>query len=119
MISSFFTRSAVLARFGGDLAFAVECGQALADELPAMLRAIRAAMQQRSAEQLLRAAHTLKGALSNFVLDGPTATAIKLEGVARDARLDDAPPLVKTLEDEVAMLMAGLRELAADSDIDV
>src|SRR5437870_689960 len=108
MIGSFFTRSAVLARFGGDLAFAVECGQALADELPDMLRAIRASLDRKSADQLLRAAHTLKGALANFVLDGPTATAVQLEALARDARLDAAAPIVSRLEQEVTVLMAGL-----------
>jgi HPt (histidine-containing phosphotransfer) domain-containing protein len=61
--------------------------------------------------QLFRAAHTLKGALSNFLPDGPTMTAARIENIARDVRLDEAPSAIAALEREVAVLIRGLREL--------
>jgi len=107
----FFDGAAVLERFGGDLDFAAECSQVLAAGLPAMIHALHDGMEGDSAEQVFRAAHTLKGALSNFVPDGPTKTAGRIEHLARDERLAEASEAIATLERQVIVLMSGLREL--------
>jgi HPt (histidine-containing phosphotransfer) domain-containing protein len=107
----FFDGAAVLERFGGDVDFAAECSQVLANGLPAMIQALHDGMEIDSAEQVFRAAHTLKGALSNFLSDGPTKTAARIENLARDEQLAEASDAIATLEREITMLMSGLRDL--------
>jgi|SRR5581483_2325464 len=106
-----FDTAAVLDRFGGDREFVLECAGVLSDELPALFSAMHDAAQSGSADALFRAAHTIKGALSNFCDYGPTRTAAKLDALAREGRLDQAVPLISVLEHEVAGLVAALAGL--------
>ena len=108
-------RSAVLARFGGDADFAAECAEVLEAELPAMIESLRDGVRTGSAERLHRAAHTLKGALSNFCEDGPTRTAGQIDSLARDGRIDEARPLLAVLEQELAAFVLALRGLRSPS----
>jgi two-component system sensor histidine kinase/response regulator len=103
--------SAILVRLGGDVDFATECAELLEADLPAMLEPLGEGFRLGSAEMIQRAAHTLKGALSNFCDDGPTMTADRIEALARDGRLDDARPLAAVLHDELASLAAVLSGL--------
>jgi hypothetical protein len=57
-----------------------------------------------------RAAHALKGSLSNFIDGGPTATAFELETMGRDGRLDETARALERLEGEIAGLTVRLRE---------
>ena len=101
----------IISRFGGDREFAAECAGLFADELPAMLEALREGLRLESAERVNRAAHALKGAAGNFSLAGPTVTAGEMERLARDGRLEDARPLQSVLERELARLLEGLQGL--------
>src|SRR5436305_1618375 len=94
----------VLARFGDDPAFAVECAELLEAELPGMVDAMRQAVRLESADGLHRAAHTLKGAISNFCETGPTKTAARIDALARDGQLAAAGGLIDVLERELAGL---------------
>ena len=105
--------AAMLERFGGDTAFAVECAELLEAELPAMLESLHDGVRLESAEQLHRAAHTLKGAMCNFCDHGPTRTAAQVDVLAREGRVHEAGPLVAVLEQEIAALLAALRGLRA------
>jgi HPt (histidine-containing phosphotransfer) domain-containing protein len=109
-----FDSAALLDRFGGDRAFVLECADVLKDEVPEMFAAMRAAADQNSSDQLFRAAHTMKGALSNFCEDGPTKTAARLDALAREGRIDQAVPLIPILEGEVAALVAALGALRSE-----
>jgi HPt (histidine-containing phosphotransfer) domain-containing protein len=112
--AAFFDLSAVLDRFGGDLAFARECSDLLTAELPGLISQIEESVRAQAPDRLLRAAHTLKGALSNFVSDGPTKTAAVLERLGREANLDAAGDHVVKLKDEIALLLQGLGELSSE-----
>ena len=101
----------VLLRFGGDAAFAAECAELLEAELPGMVTALHAAFAGSSPDGVSRAAHTLKGAVSNFWEQGPARTAARIDSLARDGRLDAARPLVARLEEELTTLTAALRGL--------
>jgi HPt (histidine-containing phosphotransfer) domain-containing protein len=57
-----------------------------------------------------RAAHALKGSLSNFIDGGPTATAFELETMGREGRLDESSKALDRLEGEIAALIVRLRE---------
>jgi HPt (histidine-containing phosphotransfer) domain-containing protein len=109
--SDFFNGSEILSKFDGDVRFAAECTQALADELPELLQTIRGGIRAASSERVVRAAHTLKGALSHFVIGGPTQTAALVERLAKEGRLDEAPAALSVLERQIGVLLTGLREL--------
>ena len=106
---------AMLDRLGGDLNFAVECAELLQIELPAMLEAVRAAFRAGSTDKLCLAAHTLKGAVSNFCEDGPAKTAGRLDTLGRRGQLDEAFLLLPQLEEQLDALVAALRELRVHS----
>jgi HPt (histidine-containing phosphotransfer) domain-containing protein len=65
---------------------------------------------KRSADEVRRAAHALKGSLSNFIDEGPTATAFELETMGREGRLDESSKALGRLEGEIATLIVRLRE---------
>src|SRR5258706_13303707 len=99
--------STILVRLGGDADFATECADLLEADLPALLEPLRDGFRLGSAEMIQQAAHTLKGALSNFCDTGPTMTANRIEALARDRRLDDAQPFMEGLDAELSALASG------------
>jgi HPt (histidine-containing phosphotransfer) domain-containing protein len=100
----------MLARLDGDVELARELAAIFIDECPRMLQRLRAAVEERSADEVRRAAHALKGSLSNFIDGGPTATAFELETMGREGRLDESPNALDRLESEIAALTVRLRE---------
>jgi HPt (histidine-containing phosphotransfer) domain-containing protein len=109
--AGFFNGAEILRKFGGDVRFAAECTEALADEVPGLLQAIREGVQLASGERVVRAAHTLKGALGNFVANGPTQTAATLERLAKESRFKEVSAAASLLEQQIGVLLTGLREL--------
>jgi hypothetical protein len=53
--------------------------------------------------------HALRGAVTNFIDDGPTLTALSLERAASDARRDDVVRLAEQLQREIESLAAAMR----------
>jgi len=100
----------MLARLDNDLELARQLAAIFIDECPRMLQRLRGAVEERSADEVRRAAHALKGSLSNFIDGGPTATAFELETMGREGRLDESANALDRLEGEIAALTARLRE---------
>jgi HPt (histidine-containing phosphotransfer) domain-containing protein len=100
----------MLARLDGDLELAQQLAAIFIDECPHMVNRLRAAIAEGSAEEVQRAAHALKGSLSNFIDGGPTSTAFELETMGRNHRLDETPGALDRLEGEIADLTAALKE---------
>jgi len=75
-----------------------------------MLQRLREAVAAGSADEVRRAAHALKGSVSNFIDGGPTATAFELETMARDRQLDGVEAVLDRLDREIAALMESLRD---------
>ena len=63
----------------------------------------------RLRDEVRRAAHALKGSASNFVDDGPTATAFELETMGRNGQLDGTPAVLDRLEQEIVALKSACR----------
>jgi HPt (histidine-containing phosphotransfer) domain-containing protein len=99
----------MLARLDGDLELAQQLAAIFIDECPHMVNRLRAAIAEGAADEVQRAAHALKGSLSNFIDDGPTATAFELETMGRNRRLDETRGAFDRLEGEIAELTAALR----------
>ncbi len=78
------------------------------DECPRLTQEIRDAFVNEDAEQMERAAHTLKSSADLF--GAPTAfdAARKLEGLAKESDFPQATQMWKTLEQELAILCTAL-----------
>jgi two-component system sensor histidine kinase/response regulator len=106
--------SGVLDKLGGDREFLAECIDLFAAELPAMMQTLRDSIQAASPDRVHAAAHALKGMTSNFCEDGPAKTAGRIDRLAREGQIDEAPRLFAELEDEIEKLLADLRALKED-----
>jgi two-component system sensor histidine kinase/response regulator len=96
-------------RFGGDAALASEVATLFVAESPAMLQRLKESLRNRSAEEVSKAAHALKGAVSNFSRVGPIETAARIEDLARGGSLEEVPALLDVLELQMTQLVAALQ----------
>jgi two-component system, sensor histidine kinase and response regulator len=105
-----WTPKRMLARLDGDTELALQLCAIFVDECPRMLQRLRDALASGSPDDVRRAAHALKGSVSNFIDGGPTATAFELENIGRGGQLEGAALVLERLERELAVLTACLQE---------
>lgn len=98
-----------VSRFDGDEPLARELVALFLDECPRMMATVRDAVQNGTADDVRRAAHMLKGSMSNFTDRAPVTTAFALEQQGGAGRLTDASATLAQLEREVAELLAAMR----------
>ena len=84
-------RAAVLDRLGGDTTLLREITAIFLAEYPGLLAEIRDAIATGKSRDVERAAHTLKGSVSNFGVVAATKAALELELIGRHGRMADAP----------------------------
>ena len=106
MMSNAFDESALLDRVDGDVEFLEETIEMLDEDSPALLEQIRTAAESRDAENLVKAAHALKGMLANFCAEPAEAAARKLESMGREGQLAG----VEAASDQVQRDTRRLRE---------
>jgi CheY-like chemotaxis protein len=99
---------AALARLNGDRVLLGEMKSVLLAECPKLRGAIRQSIDQHDAAALRLAAHTLKGAVGNFVAKPAFEAALRLETLARDGSFDDIPGARNALEAEMERFVAVL-----------
>lgn len=80
------------------------------DELPGMMRQVRAAIDERDAPALQRAAHSLKGSARIFVALPATEAALELETMGARGDLSGAEERWVVLGHEIERLTAALAE---------
>jgi two-component system sensor histidine kinase/response regulator len=80
-------KAVALDRVGGDEELLAEVAQLFLEDYPNSLREIDDALQRGDAKLLERAAHTLKGAASNFGADPVVEPALALELAGRTGNL--------------------------------
>src|SRR5262249_18388294 len=88
-----------------------ELVELFAEDSPRLLSEIKQAVVRGEGVGLARAAHTLKGAASNFGAHGVVTLARRLEEAGRAERLAEADVIYVTLETEVERLNAALGAL--------
>jgi len=86
-----------LERLGGDEELLREVAGLFLDEYPMLLRDIQSAAMSRDAEALQRAAHSMKGSVSNFGADVVYQAAFILEKKGRAGELDSLGPCIERL----------------------
>jgi len=108
-------RAGMLASVENDLALLRELVEIFFAEFPGLLAQIRSGLGRSHAESVERAAHTLKGALSNFGARRACEAARAVETPARDARLDEARNHFPRLESEVARACQALSDFLREA----
>jgi len=103
---------AVVESVGGDISFLQEIVDLFSEDSPKLLAGIRAAIAASDRQALERAAHTLKGSVSNFGAERARAAALQLEMLGRTGDLTGAAVACRSLEREVAQFTEALRALA-------
>lgn len=104
-----WSAAATIDHFGGDEKLVRELVGLFLDSCPRLLDALRARFRDGDLVALGRAAHALKGSLSNFTREAPTTTALELERLCGVGRRDAAEAMMRRLEGEVARLVADMR----------
>jgi len=103
----------MIARLGGDEELAGQLVTLFIGECPRMMAHVREGVEQGAPDVVRRAAHAFKGSVSNFTTGGPAVTALVLETMGRDGRLDEAAATLSRLEHEVEVLLSQLRAFEA------
>jgi two-component system sensor histidine kinase/response regulator len=105
-----------LERLGGDEELLREVAQLFLEEYPSLVIQIRDAVAANDADALQRAAHSLKGSVSNFGADAAYQAAFDLELMGRNRELAQARNGLVALEDSLNYIQPALRELAAQAE---
>lgn len=97
-----------LERLGGDEEFFAELVELFVAECPKLLSDIGEALRQEDSTGLEHAAHTLKGAVSNFEAERATELAANLESMGRTGDLLEAASTYVALEEEVELVNSAI-----------
>jgi two-component system, sensor histidine kinase and response regulator len=104
-----------LERLGGDEELLREVAQLFLEEYPTLMTQIRAAVSAGDPEALQRAAHSLKGSVSNFGADAAYHAAFALELMGRNREMGQAQSGLTALEEALEYIHPALAELAAQA----
>ncbi|PYU10577.1 MAG: hypothetical protein DMG29_17240 [Acidobacteria bacterium] len=107
-------RATLMERLEGDAGLLAEMVGLFLQDYPRLLAAMREAVARGDAKSLERAAHTLKGAVSNFAAPAATAAALRLELMGRQANLTQAEEALAALEAELDRLKSLLAEFCQE-----
>jgi PAS domain S-box-containing protein len=108
-----FDRGEALARAGGDPGLLRELATLFRETTPRLLAEARDAARRGDAEQLRRAAHTLRGGAETFSARSAAEAARRLEARGRSGELGDLSAACDELEAQFTRLLAELGGLGA------
>lgn len=94
-------KTAVLDRVGGDVELLKEIVDLFLETCPGLLEEIREALRKGDPESMEKAAHSLKGSVSNFGAESAAAAALRIERMGRSRDLSVAPVAIMSLEREI------------------
>jgi len=103
--------AAALQRVGGDRELLHQIAVLFRTHCPGWMAAIRDAIAQKDGAQLERAAHALRGAVSNFGAVRACAEAERLETLGHEGKLAEATGAFANLEREINRLLPALAAL--------
>jgi HPt (histidine-containing phosphotransfer) domain-containing protein len=105
-----FDREAMLAELDGDAELLAELVDTMRTEAPKLLHELRAAAGATDPALVARAAHTLKGAVSNFGARTAADAALRLELMGRAGDLSELAPALAALEIAMSSLIRELEQ---------
>jgi two-component system, sensor histidine kinase and response regulator len=107
-------KNQILDRVGGDIELLGEVIALFIDDYPQTLSEIRGAIHKGDPDSLGRAAHTLKGAVSNFGARAAVQAALALEDMGKSRDMTGATIALEYLEREIRLVHDGLVSLAKE-----
>ncbi len=111
-------RNGALERVGGDVELLQELVALFRQDCPKLFDEIRDAVRRGNAADLRRAAHTLKGSVSNFCAAEATGAARDLETMGREENLAGAAAALRELEQALDRLWPALDSVAGPEQAD-
>jgi two-component system sensor histidine kinase/response regulator len=109
--SVIFDKTVALSRVGGDVELLREIAVLFLDDYPKSLSDLHEAIASRDARRVERAAHGLKGSVSNFGANSAVEAALRLESLGRAQELAEVEQVFHTLELALAALRPELESL--------
>jgi two-component system sensor histidine kinase/response regulator len=106
-----FDREAALVRVGQDEALLQDLARMFCAEIPKRFSAIQEALGKGNAQQVNRAAHSLKGGVATFSAARATAAAERLELLAESGDLSMGEQVYQQLVEEIGLLRESLEDL--------
>jgi HPt (histidine-containing phosphotransfer) domain-containing protein len=108
-----FDGAELLERVENDWEFLGDTVQMLSSDGPALLAEIRRSGESGDAPAVGKAAHTLKGMISNFCAPGAQAGALAVEQIGKSGDLSPLPPALGLLESQLRSLISELNDFLA------
>jgi two-component system sensor histidine kinase/response regulator len=105
-----FDRAAMLAELDDDEELLAELIETMKAETPKLMHELRVAVEAADAALVGRAAHTLKGAVSNFGARAAADAALRLEQMGRSGDLAGVGASLAILEAEMNALTEALEK---------
>ena len=100
-----------ITRVGGDMDLFREIAEVFLGDCPNQLARIASAIENGDADALRSSAHSLKGAVGNFGADAAWETALQLEEIGKEGRLEEAALVHDDLKRTVEQLVTALRAM--------
>lgn len=100
---------AAFARLGNDRGMLNDMVTFFLEDSPELLQCIRRATDEDNAEEVARAAHSLKGLCANFDAHSAADAAREVETIGRAGKLNSAATAIATLEEHVEKLATNLK----------
>ena len=108
-----FDENELLERIDNDWEFLAETVEMLAKDGRALMAEIRDAAASGDAAAVGRAAHTLKGMISNFCSPAAHAAALAVEQIGKSGDLSPVAPAAETLAKSLSALISDLEGFVA------
>jgi protein-histidine pros-kinase len=108
-----FNDAELLERIDNDWDFLAETVEMLQTDGRGLMDEVRKSADANDAAALGRAAHTLKGMISNFCAPATHASAFEVEKIGKSGDLASAPPAIQSLQVQLDVLIADLTEFLA------
>ncbi len=105
-----FDKEKALNIIGDDEEFLREIVEIFLIDIPQQVSEIKKAVNSRNGDALEKSSHKLKGAVSNFGENATFKTALKLETIGKENRLDNVEEIYGILVDDVERLVNVLNE---------
>jgi HPt (histidine-containing phosphotransfer) domain-containing protein len=110
-----FNYDASLRRMGNDGQLFREMIGLLQEDSPRLFRELEKSVEERNAQKVRHAAHTLKSLSANFSAVRVINAAEKIEQLARSTTWDEIPAAVRELDQALDELIAALQPLHSGS----
>jgi len=108
-------RESILNRLEGNSELLTELVHLFLEEAPQLMDAMRKALEQGDMQTLGRSAHSMKGALGNFLAHTAVSASSRLEDDAKRGDVEAAKAGLATLEVAVDRLLTDLAKLCLGS----